>query len=227
MNNREAIQNWGIIIAILIGGALITAIWPFLNPEISETAATQAIPQEETLVEITIPEKMGTISLPNGGSEITLTGFQAFGILVALIVGAVVSAGLVFGIIYRFLDKRVVTVAASEEHKETVQTLERREKERIKQIREGRVVISGTDGYVSRWSTISTILTILMFVAFFGYVINGVLVPNGEIILAGNIVSSSGIIVSILIVGTLIVLAALSLISYVVYGQRKQGSQRL
>lgn len=213
MRINESWRNWAIIFALIIATALVTALWPALTANLlnRDTAAGQAatrVPVEVHPIELEIP----ALSLPVlgqiGGETLTISPFLAVAGLTGLVVGAVLAIGVPLAFIYVLLDRQRDRVVESKEFQEKQAELEKREKERLKRISEGRTIMPRPEHRMPRWSALSTALIILLFVIFFGMVINYTFVPHGELILPGDRVINSAVpIVGGLALITLLALA--------------------
>jgi len=210
---KESWRNWAIIFALLIATGLITALWPALTTNLLErdaagTGAATRVPVEVHPIELDIP----ALSLPGvgqvGGETLEISPFLAVAALTGLIIGAVVLMGVPLAFIYVLLDRQRDRVVVSKEFQEKQAVLEKREKERLKRMSEGRTIMPKPEHRMPTWSALSTALIILLFVIFFGMVINYTFIPHGELVLDGDRVINSAVpIVGGLALVTLVVLA--------------------
>ena len=201
-----------IIFALLIATGLVTALWPVLTANLlsGDAAGARAatrVPVEIHPIELEIPALPLPVVGQVGGQTLQISPFLALAALTGLIIGAVVAMGVPLAFIYVLLDRQRDRVLASDEFKEKQAALEKREKERLKRMNEGRTTMPKPEHRMPTWSAVSTALIILLFVVFFGMVINYTFVPHSELILAGDRVINSAVpIVGGLALVTLLVL---------------------
>lgn len=203
MSRKETWRNVLIILAILVGTALVTAVWPLLttSPEGRIPAPAPEVP----MLEINVPPFL--VNALGINSPLIVNGFIAVAVLAALIIGAVVVMGGGLAFLYTLLTRQTVAIEASEEFKANQAALEQREAERIKRLRAERKPAPMPSHKMPRWSAVSTSLAILLFVVFFGFILNSVFFPHGEIIVTlGNvprIINSAWFVVGGLVLLTL------------------------
>lgn len=202
MSERESLRTWGIIIAILVVSGLLTALWPTLTS--LGGGASPSVPTVTPVIEVNLPFNLPLIA---ADGTLRLTGMQALGLMAFLVIGAVATGGIVLTFLYRFLATQAAAAAEDETVKAAQAALEKREAERIKAMRDGRKPNPQPSHKMPRWSAISTALSILMFVAFFGYLISDTFYPSGQVSVGDSIMSAT-----MLIVGGLVLVAALLLI---------------
>lgn len=198
MSERESLRTWGIIIAILVVSGLFTALWPALTS--LGGGARTAVPVVTPATELNLP-----FSLPLVAAEgvLRLTSLQALGVIAFLVIGAVATGGIVLAFLYRFLSTQAAAAAESEAVKTAQAALDKRETERIKTMRAGRNPNPQPSHKMPRWSAISTALSIIMFVAFFGYLISDTFFPAGQVVSGENIVNATMLVVGGLVLLTL------------------------
>lgn len=212
MSGKASWKTWVAIVAVLIATGLITALWPLLINRTGGQATT--IPTEMQTVEIPLP-------LPIAGSDsVTLTALQVVGILALIIGGAVVAMGIPLALIYTMLSRQAIAVGQNDEFKAKQAALEKRQQERIKQLRQGRTTMSKPGHEMPRWSALSTALIILLFAVFFGMVVNATFVPEGELMIGGRLINSALVIVASF------VLVVLPLILWIVRPQKLEALER-
>jgi hypothetical protein len=211
-------RNWAIVFVLLIVFGAATALWSSNTPDISLFGGNRVdipdVPVEVMPIELDIP----IVSLPGGertigGQHLEFSPFLGIGVLTGIIVGLVVLAGLGITFLNTFLVRQVTAVATNPDVQERQSVLAQRETDRLKQMQAGRAAHPIPDHNRPRWSIISTSLLILLFVAFFGMIINDTFIPNGEYVLerangVTEVVSSASRVVGGLVIAALLVLIA-------------------
>ena len=206
MSESSSWKSWIAVILILLFTGLVAAVWPILTSTVGErgssTPPSSVTPSEFVFEVPALPP------LFEGGTTLVLTGGQVMLILAAIVVVFVIVGGIVIGIINLILSRMAVSVEESEEYKAHKAALEAREKEILKQKREGRPAVKQQRNDYSRWSVIATSLTVLMFVYFIGLMINRTFFPEAVIVDEnGRIVNTAVIFVGLPLLITLIFLA--------------------
>jgi hypothetical protein len=157
------------------------------------------------------------LSLPVVG-DVSLTSLQALGALAALILGPVVVTGAIFAFLSQLASRQVAQVQENTEafhpkesgiggliYKpfEIINGFIRQSGEKYK----GRGTHPVPQHKMPRWSVASTSLIVLMFVAFFGLIIDGTFFHEGEIPIGnGQVMSSTWLTVGIPVLLTLLVI---------------------
>ena len=180
MSGKESVRNGIIVIVLLIGFGVVSAVWPILAGS-SGQSHTRA-PVESEHIELTLPF--------GDQQEISLTSFQAMGILAVVAIALIGGGGVTFAFVSRLLSGQTDAVLESEAYKSNVTTLTKREGERLKAMQEGRKSQSRPEHQMPRWSMASTTLIYLMFAAFFGYIISGTFYPENELVASGSTIST-------------------------------------
>lgn len=199
MRNRQSLVNWGIILALLVGAGVLTIAWPALFGNLS-SSATRPIPTGPETIIIPLPIPVA------GRTELVFSSWQLMGIIAFLVIGAVVTGGIVLGIV-NWLASRVVTNTKDDpDYQKEVAELERTTNQKISAKRADRPTHTIPESTWSRWAVATTSLAILMFVAFLGLLIAYTLFPTGTVIRQDTIVSATAVITGILIAIALVVL---------------------
>lgn len=190
MSGRESLRNGIIVLALLIGFGVITAVWPILAG--TNVSGGTRVPVETEHIDLSLPVV----------GDVSLTSLQALGALAVLIIGPVVVTGAVLAFLSVFASRQAAQVHenAEEFHPkesgivgliykpfEIINGVIRQSGEKYK----GRGTHPVPQHKMPRWSVASTSLIILMFVAFFGLIIDGTFFHEGEIPLPGGGVMSS------------------------------------
>lgn len=212
MSGKQAWRNWAIVFALLIVFAIATAVWSSIMPSFSLPGSGPEVPgappPEIEPIELDIPALPFALPLVGeGGETLELSPFIALGVLTAVVIGGILAVGVPLALIYVFLSRTATETVESESFRESQNRLEQKQKERLKEMREGRDTHGAPDHVMPRWSVISTSLIIIIFVAFFGMILSGTFFPEGEVMLFGSIVNPATIVVGILTFITVIVLA--------------------
>ncbi|MCP5095606.1 MAG: hypothetical protein GY943_08645 [Chloroflexi bacterium] len=181
MSENGSWRNWAIVFVLMIVFAVATALWSSLTPSISlfggNTVEIPDVPVEVVPIELDIPA-IGSLD----GQFLELSPFVAIGILAGVVIGLVVLVGAGIALINTVLVRQTTAVTSDATYQEHQSTLAQREKDRLKQMKVGRAAGPIPDHNRPRWSAISTSLLILMFVAFFGMIINFTFIPSGELL---------------------------------------------
>ncbi len=210
MRNRRSFITWGIIFLILVGSGILTIFLPAL---LGGEAATP-LPSQPSTVTITPPIPIA------GRGSFTLPSWQLMLGLAVLVPGLVVGAGLTLGIVAILLSRFMNRTRATSDYRQNVDALDRRQKERIAQLRQTRPTSAAPPTTWKRWAVITTALTILMFVGFGTLLVASLLFPSWQIIRQDEIVS-------IVSVATLIaLLAALIIMAFTLRGDRLTAPDR-
>lgn len=204
LSGRESLRNGLIILALLIGFGVITAVWPILAG--AGSSAVTRVPVETEHIELTLPFL----------GDVSLSSLQLLAALAALVIGPVVVTGAVLAFLSVLASRQVAQVQANSEEFHPQETgiagliykpfeiiggFIRRSGEKY----QGRSKHPTPAHQMPRWSIASTSLIILMFVAFFGLVIDGTFFPEGEIPWNGQVIHSTWITVGIPILLTLLI----------------------
>jgi hypothetical protein len=145
---------------------------------------------------------------------VTVNPLVLFGILGVIVVGAIAVASLPLALIFAAIGRQTVQVKESPEYQEERGALERREKERMKEINEAQPVEPMPAFERSIWTPISQGFAILLFVVLIGLALADTFYPDGQIPALNMPLVSAGTIVA----GVLAVITVIALI--IVYGQR-------
>lgn len=195
MSGRESWKTWLIIIAILLVTGLVTAVWPLILASLSNVGggavAAPAVTFQAEAITIDIPP----LPLLAEGASITLSSFVAMLLIAALVIGVVVAVGVGIAVINLLLSRWATGVESSSSFQEGQAALEKKETERLKEVRDGRAAATEQQNDYSRWSVVATSLAVLMFAAFFGFLVADTLFPTGILVRTERIVNITGIIV--------------------------------
>ncbi len=199
MRNRQSLLNWGIVLALLFGAGVLTIAWPALFGNLGNSA-TAPIPSGPETIVIPLPIAIG------GTTEVVLQSWQLMGIIAFLVIGAVVTGGIILAVINWLLSRVVNNTKSDPEYQQEVATLERNTNQEIMAMREVRPTHSIPDSTWSRWAVVTTSLAILMFVAFFALLIGNTLFPEGWVIWQDALVNITAILTMIMVGIALVVL---------------------
>lgn len=172
MNKTESVRNWLILLVILIATGLVTAVLPLLNLNLDLTigAGPTRPPVEESALVVPVPSLLATAF----GSEIVLSRVQVVGVFVGLIIFVLVSivvVGFILSFLIRLLSNSATAVAADETYQTNAAALEKREQEKLKNLRESHAKPNSPEAYVYSLDAISLSLIILLFVGLIGTMI--------------------------------------------------------
>ncbi len=203
MSENGTWKSVATIVVVLIGFAILTAVWSSLtsgfNINLGGAEKVASVPAEVTPIELNIP----AIS----AETIELSPFAAIGILGGVIVALVVGVGIGIAVLNRLVSRQTTAALESNTYKEYQLNHTKREKEALIEAKKVRPAHKAPDHTEPRWSVVSTSLLILLFVWFFGMIVNFTLVPSGEYVLAsGKLINSASLVVGTMIAITLIVI---------------------
>lgn len=218
MSNSQSWKTWGAIIVGILVFSLFAAVWPSLSSSLNLGGAGRAsapipltkAPYVSHPIVINIPE----VPLPNGtavgGQSFEMAPWQAVLGLTAVILGVVGGLGVAIGIPYVRISRLTSDTAASEKYKKGSASLETKEKEWLKEARDGRKASGARpDPSMPRWSLISNTLIVLLFVYMLGMVIVANFYPEHAIVVGEELFNPTTLIAGIpaLMVLTLFVFA--------------------
>ncbi|MEZ4516512.1 MAG: hypothetical protein R3C44_06640 [Chloroflexota bacterium] len=200
MRNRQSLLNWGIILVLLLGAGILTIAWPAISGSLVGNSATRPIPAGPETIVITLPVPIA------GVSELTFQSWQLMGIVAFLVIGAVITGGIVLAIINWLLSRIITNTKETPEYQQEAAELERNVTADIKTMQGERPTHSIPDSTWSRWAVATTSLVILMFVVFFGLLIGSTLFPDGTVVWRDRLVNITALFTLALVAITLIVL---------------------
>lgn len=205
LNKPESWKTWLPLLGLLVLFALLTAVWPTLANAFSLPTfgggSSTAIPYEAEPIHL---EGLKTILpfLPDTLSP-AVAILAVTGLIVALVVGVGGGLSLVSKLIYNLRDNTLENKA----YQETAKALDLREKEKIKQMRDGRTAAATPEHKMPRWSVVSNAMISLIFVGFATIVVVRNFFPEGTIITEnGRILNITPPIFLVLAILTLIIL---------------------
>ena len=203
MSENGTWKSVATIVVALIGFAILTAIWPSLTSglgiNLDGAEKVASIPAEITPIELNIP----AISV----ETIELSPFAAIGILAGVVVALVVVVGGGLAFLNALASRQTAATLESDIYKEYQANQTKRAKEQLIEAKKSRPADKAPDHTTPRWSVISTSLLILLFVSFFGMIVNFTLVPSGEYMLEdGKLVNSASLVVGTMVAIALIVI---------------------
>lgn len=195
--NRSSIITWGVVIALLVVSAVVSASWSSIReslpiPELDLTGVVGGdevdLPPPASDV---APISLDFIPLPQL-QDVSLSPLVAMAILGALVTAPIVGLGVILAIGYSRLANVTEEVKESEEFKEDVAQLEKMETELLRAKRQAQPATPIPDHTRSRWSSISTILIGILFAIFLGTAIGNAFIPGGEVVREGDQVVNVG-----------------------------------
>jgi hypothetical protein len=206
LNKTESLRNWLIILVLLIVTGVVTAVWPLLNLGVSLGFGPARPPAESPTIVFPVPAFLVEML----GTEIVLTSAQILLAFVVLLISVAITTGvvgLVLSFLIRMLDKSATAVANDPEYQGHVTTLEKRQQEKLKNVRANSPKPNTPEAYVYHLDPMSLSLLILLIVGLIGTLIYGSLAPTGEFTLLGQTFSSALPILLVLYVITIPLLA--------------------
>ena len=211
---RNSIIIWGGLILLLIGSAVLSALWPSISAgmpsgEVSApTLNTETEPIHLAVPPIVPAERIPAALLSEDGTEFVLNPFIALGVLTAVMLGGIVVIGGGLAFLYTRLDSMNKSMVESESFKNTLSGLEAKEKERLKAMNAEREIISKSEEEYAqpRWSVFSTGTLILLFVTFIAAAISDTVFPDGEMFMGDQVLNAHGIFIAVAVLVTLLIL---------------------
>jgi hypothetical protein len=191
LRNRRSLITWGIIFLLLLGSGILTIFLPALFGSGSSTP----LPSEPSTVTINFPIPIA------GQSSITLPSVIVMIALAFIVPALVIGAGLTLGIITIIVSRLVNKTASDPGYQEHAAALQRREDQRIKEMRQTRETSVSPESRWQRWAVFTTGASILMFVGFLALLFSSVIFPDGVVARNDALVNLSRIFV----VGSLLV----------------------
>jgi len=237
LSRTESWKNWAALIVLLVAFGLFAALWPSLSglagSGVSSGPRTK-LPNETQPIVVALPptiqvpglEIADMVSYPGPEINVSLPPMEIPGIIVvetqtiifvepivavivvaALVIGLVVMTGLAFTGIYILLSRLVTRTEAKESFQEHKNTLVQKEKEELKELREGRGAAPPPENPVMpRWSAVSTGLIISMFVIFGGMVLASTFYPERLVEVGEELLRPAVIIIGVPLLITVTIL---------------------
>jgi hypothetical protein len=199
LRNRQSLVNWGIVLALLLGAGVMTIAWPAIFGNLGNSATQSISTGPETMV---IPLPL-TIA---GRSELVMSSLQLMAVIAFLVIGAVITGGIVLAIVNWLLSRIIKNTQNDPQYQAEVATLEQENTQEIMEMRETRPTHSIPESTWSRWAVIATSLAILMFVAFFALLIADSLFSDGVVVWRDNLINITAVITVVLLAVTLVIL---------------------
>lgn len=215
MSKGSSRLTWLVIIGVLIFGATLTALYPFLADQldIGGSSAAAEAPAEPEVIVINVeqfPAGDALMQVPfirDNIHGLEFTPLQATGLLIAFVVGGTFALGLPLAVIYYFLSKQTAKVAESESFKTAQTTLEKQQQERLKAKQAAQPETGMPEAAPrARWVLLSMTPLILLFVWFSGLALGHALFGNAMWEINGQLISPIQILNLIFIVVTIVVM---------------------
>ncbi len=198
MNRPESWKTWLPLLGLLVVFALITAVWPalanaFSLPSLSfGGGTTTSVPYEPEPIHLDalkISLAAGPLASVAEALPDTLSPFVALGVVAGAVIGGIVVVGGGLSFLFKLLSGIRDNTVESEAYKAHQNALEQRQREQIKELRNGRTTDPVPSHKMPRWSVISNALITLMFVGFATMVVVRNFFPEGVTELNGRIVN--------------------------------------
>lgn len=174
LSGKESVRTWLIIFVILVVTSFVAASWPLITSAIGNLGGGGG----------TLNTGVTAVSLPFIDQPVN--GFLALGLLTVIVVGVVGGVGVALAAINLLLNKQTATVKESDSYQSLLTTLEQREAERLKAMRDGRQSDPVPEHKLPRWSVVSTSLIILLFTLTAAMILSRALVSEGATTMIGN-----------------------------------------
>lgn len=214
MSNRESWKTWAVVAALLIFAGLASAIVPFLLDQADESDSSTEVAREplETTIDVSQLPFIGEVlvEIPFIAEKVQgqpITALQAFGIAFGVVLVAVGAVGLLITILTVLFDRLVNGVYRDEGYREATTELEQREKDRVKELQQGRSPAVGPERKVrSRWSMAIFAFIFVLFVWIIGLTLGTVYFGDAEVEIAGVSLSAATLFNLILVLLTVLIL---------------------
>jgi hypothetical protein len=151
-----------------------------------------------------------TINLPiavAGMSSITLNSLQILLLMGVLAGGLIVGTGIAIALGNVIISRLVTNTANSETYQTRKESLDKREADEMKQLRNERKTGRASPERWRRWSAISTGIVFVIFALFAGYLIAYTFYPDGIVVQGNDIIAVASIITGVVVLLTLLILA--------------------
>jgi hypothetical protein len=213
LKSFETWRTWLVVVGLIIFGAVASVAWPAivdtLNPGLNLGVGSGGGVGITAIEPIPLPAWMS--GLPGISALVDENGainaFLVLGALTALLAGAIVTTGLVIGLILRLLDRQTRNVKANPQFQQNLTTLEQREKDRLQALAREQPPTPLPQHERPRWSRVATSLVILFFVFLASFAIADTLYPGGTMELGGGRSVNAGLTLGwILTLFTLLIL---------------------
>jgi hypothetical protein len=213
LKSFETWRTWLVVVGLIIFGAVASVAWPAivdsLNLGVNFGAGSGSGVGITAIEPIPLPAWIS--GLPGISALVDENGainaFLVLGALTALLAGAIVTTGVVIGLILRLLDRQTRSVKADPQFQQNLTTLEQREKARLQALAREQPPTPLPPHDRPRWSRVATSLVILFFVFLASFAIADTLYPGGTMQLAGGGSVNAGLTLgAILTVFTLLIL---------------------
>lgn len=173
MSKNESLRTWGLIIGLLLFGAVALGAWQWLEGSgRGTTAARASVP----------PAQVPPLELRVAEQVYQFEPFQALALLavLTLVPLALVAAGLAG--LFLILDRQSTQVKEAPEFQSAAAQLNQREAEKVKQLRAGRATKPRpADPTMPRWAAISTSAIVVLFVMFAVFMLGRAFLPHETI----------------------------------------------
>lgn len=200
MNKPESWKTWVPLLGLLVLFGLVTAVWPALAnafelPSFGGGPSTRIPYEPEPISLEALKATLVASPLPASLAEAvpeTISPFVAIGVVTVVVIALIVGVGAVLSFLIKLLAGIRDNTLESETYQQHQQALEQRQKEQVKQMRDGRTTHPQPSHKMPRWSVVSNTLIALMFVGFATMVVVRNFFPEGVTEIDGRIVSVTG-----------------------------------
>ncbi len=214
MNKPESWKTWVPLLGLLVLFGLVTAVWPALAnafelPSFGGGPSTRIPYEPEPISLEALKATLVASPLPASLAEAvpeTISPFVAIGVVTVVVIVLIVGVGAVLSFLIKLLAGIRDNTLGSEAYQQHQQALEQRQKEQVKQMRDGRTTHPQPSHNMPRWSVVSNTLIALMFVGFATMVVVRNFFPEGVTEIDGRIVSVTGPAFAVTALITLVVI---------------------
>ena len=215
MNRPESWKTWLPLLGLLVLFALITAVWPalanaFSLPSISfGGGTTTSVPYEPEPIHLdALKTSLAAGPLASLAEAIpdTLSPFVSLALVAGAVIGGIIVVGGILSFLFKLLSRIRENTVEGEAYKAHQNALDQRQREKIKELRNGRTTDPMPSHKMPRWSVISNALITLMFVGFATMVVVRNFFPEGVTEMNGRIVSVTTPVFGVMVLIALIVM---------------------
>lgn len=187
MKNRQSWLTWGIIIALIIGSALLTVAWPAFSGMLGGGGSSEVRAPSEN---ITIP-----LPVPVGGrNELSAPPWAWVAGLGFFIIGGIVTTAIVLALINYLVSRLVTKTVTDPGYQAEAAALQKKVDGKLKVQKAERPVHSIPDRTWQRFAAVTTTLSVLLFTMFGAYLVVRTFFPTGQMIQPDGLVNITSIV---------------------------------
>ncbi|GJM40302.1 MAG: hypothetical protein DHS20C20_05840 [Ardenticatenaceae bacterium] len=216
MKTSESWKTWLPILGLLIIFAVISAVWPALADAFSLPSlsfgggSSTSVPIEPEPIHLeAIKSSLAASEMTSGIADSLpdeISPFLGLAVVAGVVIGGIVVVGGGLAFITRMLANIRTNTMETEAYQEHQNALTQRNKEQMKQMRDGRTTDPTPSHKMPRWSVISNTLIALMFVGFATMVYVRNFFPEGFTEIDGKIVNVTPPVFLVMALITLVII---------------------